>query len=253
MYKRKILFICEGISDEPKFLRLMMKKTFPLDKYEIYSYNTTIHTLAAKLRKDYQDFDSGNTEIALILRDMEIDPDKKKLLSGKFSDIILAFDFEAQHDAPDFETVKRMLSYYIESSDMGKLYINYPMMQSYRHLKALPDFNYITRMASPIGYKELVSQESTLGDLSKYGYNTYLKVAVHNLKKAWHIMTGENRIPTKEEYLSIDWTEIYKKELDYYCTTKNIYVLNTLILLIIDYNPTTFFTLINKHPDKFVY
>ena len=53
MHKRKILFICEGSSDKPKFLKLMMRKVFPQHKYEIYSYNTTIHTLAAKLKKDY--------------------------------------------------------------------------------------------------------------------------------------------------------------------------------------------------------
>ena len=44
MHKRKILFICEGSSDEPKFLKLMMRKVFPQHKYEIYSYNTTIHS-----------------------------------------------------------------------------------------------------------------------------------------------------------------------------------------------------------------
>lgn len=34
MHKRKILFICEGSSDEPKFLKLMMRKVFPKHKYE---------------------------------------------------------------------------------------------------------------------------------------------------------------------------------------------------------------------------
>lgn len=253
MHKRKILFICEGSSDEPKFLKLMMRKVFPQHKYEIYSYNTTIHTLAAKLKKDYPDFDSGDTEIALILRDMETDEDKRNLLSGFFSDIILAFDFDAQHDNPDFGMVKRMLSYYTESSDMGKLYINYPMMQSYRHLKRFPDQDFTTRTASPIGYKELVSNQSELGDLSKYGYDTYIKIAIQHLIKVWYIITGENKIPTKEEYLSINWNTVYDKEMDLYSQYKNVFVLNTLILSIIDYNPTTFFNQINKHPEKFQY
>lgn len=253
MYKRKVLFICEGNSDEPKFLRLMMKKTFPLYKYEIYSYNTTIHTLASKLKKDYQDFDSGDTEIALILRDMENDIEKKKLLSATYSDVILAFDFEPQHDNPDFEMVARMLSYYTESSDMGKLYINYPMMQSYRHLKSIPDENYVTRIASPINYKEIVSNENALGDLSKYGYDTYIKIAIHNVRKACYILTGENKIPTREEYLSINWNEVFEKELSHYNQTKTILVLNTLILSIIDYNPTIFFNQIFRHPEKYIY
>lgn len=69
----------------------------------------------------------------------------------------------------------------------------------------------------------------------------------------WYIITGENKIPTKEEYLSINWNTVYDKEMDLYSQYKNVFVLNTLILSIIDYNPTTFFNQINKHPEKFQY
>ena len=74
MTERRILYICEGLQDEPLFLSRMMKMAYPSIRYNVYSYKTTIHTLAAKLSRDYGDFDSGESDIQLILRDVETDP-----------------------------------------------------------------------------------------------------------------------------------------------------------------------------------
>ena len=62
-----------------------MKKTYPGFRFRIYSYNTTIHTLASKLREDYHDFDSGDTDIVLILKEMEECNEKRMLLSERDS------------------------------------------------------------------------------------------------------------------------------------------------------------------------
>jgi len=50
---------------------------------------------------------------------------------------------------------------------MGKLYLNYPMIESYQHLKSLPDEEYINRKISVSlqpgsKYKELVRNESII-------------------------------------------------------------------------------------------
>lgn len=57
MAERKILFICEGNKDEPRFLKTLMKKAFPFLEYSVYSYQTNIHILASRLEEDYPDFD----------------------------------------------------------------------------------------------------------------------------------------------------------------------------------------------------
>lgn len=55
-----------------------------------------------------------------------------------------------------------------DSTDMGKLYLNYPMIESYLHLKSMPDGEYINRKI-PVSlqpgdrYKCLVKSESVLG------------------------------------------------------------------------------------------
>ena len=50
---------------------------------------------------------------------------------------------------------------------MGKLYINYPMIESYQHLKAVPDYEYAERkiavsLQPGSKYKELVGKESII-------------------------------------------------------------------------------------------
>ena len=251
MTERRILYICEGLQDEPLFLSRMMEMAYPPIRYKVYPYKTTIHTLASKLARDYDDFDSGESDIQLILRDMETDPSLESLLSESFSDIIMGFDSEPHHDNPDFETVSRMLRYYTESSDMGKLYINYPMMQSYKHFSCLPDDGYSERCASPHGYKELVGMESRFTDLQKFTYDTFIMIAVQNLKKAWKILHGVYRLPDIDEYLNIPWCDLYEKEREFYWSTDTSHVLNTLVFALVDYNPSAFFSMVNRHPERF--
>lgn len=247
MADRKLLFICEGLQDEPDFLRHMMLKVFPDISYKIYSYRTTIHTLASRLKNEYPDFDDGYHDIRLILRDNERDQDLRDILSGSFSDIILAFDFDPHHDHPDFDTVRRMLAYFCDSTDMGKLYINYPMMQSYKHLKCLPDPDYINRKASPRGYKELVGIESCMTDLQKYSYEIFIQIAKHNLIKVHNILHNLILIPDSESYYKIDWVGLFDKELEIFWNIDMVDVINTLCFFPVDYNPTDFFKRIRRH------
>ena len=134
---------------------------------------------------------------------------------------------------------------------MGKLYINYPMMQSYKHFKALPDPDFLQRTATPRGYKELVGKESLFTDLSKYEYKTFASIALHNLSKTWKILDYTANLPTKEEFTHINWTHIFDKELIKFSTTHEVDVLNTLIFFIIHYNPTNFFRSVERHPEKY--
>lgn len=57
-------------------------------------------------------------------------------------------DYE-RHD-PNFTETKimSMQQTFTDSTDMGMLYINYPMIESYQHMKNLPDSDYINRTVS---------------------------------------------------------------------------------------------------------
>ena len=48
-----------------------------------------------------------------------------------------------------------MAEYFTESSDMGKLYINYPMVEAFYHMKSIPDNDFDTYTSSMEELKKL--------------------------------------------------------------------------------------------------
>lgn len=254
MSDRNLLFIVEGEADEPKFIRHLFRICYPRQTYKTYTYRTNLHTLAKKLEDDYPDFDEDETDICLILRSYESSDTKRAILSEKYSDIFLIFDFEPQHDSPHFETIRRMLNYFQDSTSQGKLFINYPMMQSYKHLPALPDSQFFKTKAtiSDWGhYKQIVDNISAYTDITKYTYPIFVSLAAHHLKKANYVLTGSYTLPTLDEYCSWNLTDVFDKQLVYKNHDSFVYVLNTCIFVLADYRPTSFFRELRNRGNQF--
>lgn len=166
--------------------------------------------------------------------------------------MIMVFNAEFQHPDIDYEKIEKMLRFYTDSSDMGKLYINYPMMESYKHLKSLPDPSYKTLIASPRGYKELVHKTSKIPDKREYGYDTFARIAVHNISKVNHMLNNDYSIKTRDDFLNTDWCEVFDCQREIYLAQSEVWVLNTICLFIIDYNPGEFFKNANTHQEKYL-
>lgn len=68
-----------------------------------------------------------------------------KSYRNEFTNIILVFDYE-RHD-PSFSETKilKMQEIFIDSTDMGKLYLNYPMIEVYLHFKEKVDEQFVDR------------------------------------------------------------------------------------------------------------
>ena len=136
---------------------------------------------------------------------------------------------------------------------MGKLYMNYPMMQSYKHHPYLPDNAFMMRTASPYHYKELVGKESKFTDLTKYDYRLFVSITLHHLSKAWKLCKSKNELPTVNDYCNMQWTDLFDIQLRKFQEDKDVYVLNTLLFSLIDYNPSAFFTEVHRHPQNYVF
>lgn len=254
MVERKILFIVEGEQDELKFLKRMIRTCYPNIDYAFYSYKTTLHTLAQILSREYPDFEEDNIDIKLVLRSMEEDKNKRLLLSQKYNDVFLVFDFEPQHDNPHFDTIRRMLKYFNSSADNGMLYLNYPMIQSYKHIQKLPDldFSYRTIELEKVHhYKQIVSEESILQDLTKYSYTTFVSLAAHHIKKAYFLITEQDVLPTLNSYLTMNHIDIFDKEYSLLCDHRIISILNTSLFLFVDFKPSAFFREITNNKFSF--
>lgn len=249
---KKILLIVEGESDEVKFLRGLFENCFKKAEYKFYSYKTNIHTLAQELYNNYPDFDDGDIDIRLVLASLESSKDKKEMLMDKYSDIYMVFDFEPQHDHKHFDTVRRMVNYFNDSTNQGQLFINYPMMQSYKHFDCLPcpsfEFCEVTLEQSK-GYKQYVGEISNFTDLTKYTYVTYFSIAVHQLKKANKMLNGGYTLPSKSEYFDFKATQIFDYQVNLLESSNNISVLNTCIFALVDFAPSKFFAFVSRHKD----
>ena len=238
MSKRKLLFITEGEIDEPKFIDKVFSKCYPNIEYDYYPYSTSIHTLSKLLFDKNGEIDEF-LDIKNVLKENEKDEYKRKKLSIKYSDIVLVFDFDPHSDSPQFEKIKKMLGFFNDSTDNVKLYINYPMMQSYKHIKSYFDEDFKNRtvkISECPKYKETVNEESILKDLKKYNYPIIMKIIGFNLKKTNYLLNSKYEIPLYEEFNEIDLNKIY----DIQCKMKNkniVSVLNTFIFNILEYNP----------------
>ena len=248
-----ILFITEGPVDEKEFLEKMFDICYKDKKYEIYSYNTTIHTLVSSLFDKSGHIDE-DLDIKLTLRENEKDEEKRKILSQKYTEIFLIFDFEPQHNKLKFKEVKQLLNIFNDSTDKGKLYINYPMMQSYKHINKMPDNKFKNKkvnLKEILKYKQIVGEETYYQDIKKYNYPILVSMMLHHLKKINYILNGKYEILDKKEFLNIDFSKLYKTQLNMFKNKQEIFVVNTAILNILDYNPSKILNQVASQKEKF--
>lgn len=233
MSERKILVIVEGAKTDYK----LMKKIFDIygisDNHSIISYNTNIYTLYNQLPENEEEY--ADIDLLQLLKERETDPKKLELLDERYTDILMVFDLDPQ--APDFlpEKIRRMANYFTESTNMGKLYLNYPMVESFYHMKRIPDDQYSSYLVSMDTlknkeYKQIVHDICRNGDYNKFAVNRDECGCVikQNLEKA--------RILTRTEADIPDTPSILDHQLELVKGLKAVSVLCTCVFYIADYN-----------------
>ena len=81
--------------------------------------------------------------------------------NSDISEIFLFFDYDFQNSQLSLDEINRrveeMLTLFDDETDNGKLYINYPMIESIRYTKELPDDAYAsyTIAAATMARKEM--------------------------------------------------------------------------------------------------
>lgn len=130
---KKVLVICEGKKSEPRLFRHAAKVFGSVpDVLEIVAYGSNLYDLYRVMEEENgEDWENG--DLLLTLSAHEKDAAQKEILSGIYTDILLVFDFDPQDTAFSFRKVERMVRFFRESSDMGKLYLSYPMAEAFWH------------------------------------------------------------------------------------------------------------------------
>ena len=133
---KNILFITEGREDEPRLIRRICKVYSGFRGHEICYYNTSLYELMEAIYKG--DRSPKDCDLLEVFKESKT-ATKKELLDGSYTDIYMIFDLDPHYQLYDKwkDKLPEMLEWYSESSLYGKLYINYPMMQSYMHVDDL--------------------------------------------------------------------------------------------------------------------
>ena len=234
-----VLLIVEGEKAEKNLLEKMISEYKINGNIQIYPYKTNIYNLYKIMFEGREDDMSGITLMSVLrARDKETE-----FLNKNFSDIILIFDYEAQDNLFSPEKIELMINYFNNSTENGKLYINYPMVESYKHLKEYPeDKEYKNRMIKYEdikNYKAIVGKEAKIADINKFKRKNFNSAIIQNIKKANYILNGNYEIKNEQiqnTYLKIDDKKITKKQNEILNSKeKSIYVLNTSLFFVCDY------------------
>ncbi len=202
------LLIVEGEKCEykyfSKFASLISKdrriKVVPFcnDIYEIY--------------KSIKELDGDTTTIDVLLYCLNLNDDQKEILiKNKFVYIYLVFDLELQNDRIEnqkdsLSKIEEMLNLFNnETSEYGKLFINYPMMESYRHFKiddamTLENKTITSTNEVLINYKNIVGMEGDNKNIYSYTLNDFYNICKAHLMQAMLLTTNCFKIPSINDY-----------------------------------------------------
>lgn len=152
-------------------------------------------------------------------------------------------DFDPQDPNYSAEKILKLKSIFKESTDNGKLYLNYPMVEAFKHLSSVDDPNYLSLKVlyedlKEKRYKQIVSDYTFQTDYKKFDRKECLAVFRQNIVKANYILCGVNAFPScEEEYFKIDLDEILNIQCKLLNDDRNFYVLCTCVFFLLDNKP----------------
>lgn len=250
-----ILFVFEGEEREPCLYKSLEKLYLPKDNDNIIcSYGNNIYELYSEM----ESMEDGG-DIVSILRERLANRGDFTLDGIKTSDIsetYLFFDYDFQNTQLTLEEinlrVQSMLELFTDETDNGKLYINYPMIESIRYTKELPDDEYVNYT---ISRSDCHNFKRIAGEFSHYksfdhilfkedempSKDKFLKIKDNwkclvkmNVCKAYYIVTGNNGMPEqKDDINQLDIFKFQKKK--YVDASESVAILNAFPLFIYDY------------------
>lgn len=226
-----ILFIFEGESTEKKIVKSLQTNFLNenlVDNTIIKcSFGTEIYQLYKKLQED-PDLDTFN-----LVRD--ISQHNRDLLNNytrkDFAEIYLFFDYDGQSSLASpidkvgnivesgDEKIKKMLVFFNNETDKGKLYLSYPMVEAIKHISDYATFYNVKakskgRNCVDFGnckhsnfciegarYKQLVSRECLKGlnNFNKYSNDIWKQLIRAHIYKMNYIVNESYSYPTKSE------------------------------------------------------
>ena len=234
----KSLFIVEGKSGEPKVVRPLATLLGP--EYEIAVVGYPIYDLYQKLKNEKQYGDV----VAFLRSEGKLPNLQKGVLSSEaFSAIYLVFDYDPQDINYSDSDLRDLLELFNNETELGKLYINYPMVEAVYDIHSYSDDGYLERTVQLQGltsrsYKRLVKGNTCFdlhGDIDFRDLCYALKL---NYAKVQQLTSHELDDGSYREVLNLQIAKKNKESV--------FYVLATILLLALDYNKSRTLEIVDR-------
>lgn len=250
-----ILFIFEGDEREPRLYRTMERLYFPKKNDNIIcSFGNNIYDLY----KELMEYD-GDGDVVSVMRERLAtrgDSTLNGIRSSDISEIFLFFDYDFQNSHLSLEVINQrlevMLALFADETENGKLYINYPMIESIRYTKELPDTDYVNYAVSREqckDFKRLARDFSAYTSLDHILFKDgvtptkekYIKVKDNwqylkqmNVSKANQLINGANTMPKDKS--AINQLAIFRRQISLFVKpNKRVAILNSFPIFIYEY------------------
>lgn len=253
MNKAKALFIVEGEDREKTVVNSLMSCLSELSDLNIHivSVSANIHMLYQKLKEN--DYFLNIVDVICGL-ETTTEEDRRILNEeGPFAYRYLVFDLDLQHyDLTKEDNIQRglaeaeeMLLYFQNETDesSGKLYINYPMIESYRDCKSTFEEEYankVIEIEKCIDYKKIVGERGNNRNISSYSHDDFTDLICMNLYKLHWITKGNWSKMEYQQYRDLIRTNLLFEKEKLSITHRGIVkVINSLLLFPVDYRGNT--------------
>lgn len=247
--KKKALIVVEGERLESEFFK-WFTKAYDIGM-EICVVGGNIYELYKKMQEYHFEADIKD----VLLETGNHVPGTEAQLRQNFTYTYLVFDFDAHHreyneQELDIDTVvqnniKRLMeltAFFTNETDptIGRLYINYPMMESFRDCSDFWDDTYAenTVKIEEIGdYKRIAGQKRLASrHLSSYSQDRFSSLSKMNVYKLNMLNSGCWNELSYEQYLDLSQgSAILARQQEMTSTERKVYVINTSLFLMLDY------------------
>jgi hypothetical protein len=157
----------------------------------------------------------------------------KGLIKDDISQIFLFFDYDGHDPTANDDTLIDILEFFNEETDNGKLYINYPMVESIKDINQNEIFkDKVVPAKINIHYKNLVSETSDYIHFNLLTDKCWQFLFKEQFSKANFITTGNYSLYSDR----IEQKIIFRKQLEkYIIPNEQVAVLSSIPLYWIDY------------------
>ena len=226
-----ILFIFEGEKTENQIIDNLKNFFFINNVIITCAYCGTMYQFYKEIEED-KDLDVFN-----LLKDKNKNKIKnlQGYVSNDFAEIFLFFDYDGHDPKANDDNLKEMLKFFKNETDKGKLYINYPMVESLKHIIDYSKFYELNvECKKNIKYKNVVHDQclEELKDFSRYSEYIWKKLLKAHIYKMNYIVNNDNSFPSDLISQEIIFSN---QQVKFINKNSTISVLNSFPIFIHDY------------------